>query len=609
MNRPPTRKVLVLDGDLIPALTIARSLGRCGQEVTIASPLPDTLARWSRHVAQVQVCPDPLREEDAFVAWLVRAARATDYDLIVPASERTARPCHRHRSRFDGLPLALPDHDSLAVAFDKSRTFDLARRLGIPVPRGATVRDADALAEAARGLDFPVVVKPASSLGATETGAVPLNVEYAFDNDSLERRLRHALRFGDVILQEYFAGQGVGVELIADHGKIVYAFQHLRLHEMPLTGGGSSLRASVALEPALLDAAGRLMAELRWHGVAMVEFKWNPHSREFRLMEINGRFWGSLPLAVAAGADFPAMLYELMVRGHIEARAPAKIGVHCRKLSTDLYWHEQVLRGVPALAGLPPPPGRRELARSLLLFFSPRHRFDVQSLRDPLPGLVDLARIVARYGGRARDLLRDRLQLRRQRARWKKARRTHALAHARHLLFVCHGNINRSPLAEHCYLQGLDAAARAADPVSSAGFHEPAGRPTDPLMVALARENGVDLTPCRSRVLDHAQGARADLIFVMELRHLRRIARQFPEVARKILLLGLADETCVPRGEIADPYGQAPEAYAHCFRQVRTCVDRLLALRAPAGKKSGPPDAAHRCTEAPRGTPLREADS
>ena len=122
--------------------------------------------------------------------------------------------------------------------------------------------------------------------------------------------------FSPLLLQEYFTGDGVGIEVLADQGEVVYAFQHRRLHELPLTGGGQllagealpSIPSFYALRPE--SDEGHALA---W--VAMVEFKYNEQSAESRLMEINGRFWGSLPLAVSAGADFPYFLYELLVLG------------------------------------------------------------------------------------------------------------------------------------------------------------------------------------------------------------------------------------------------------------------------------------------------------
>ena len=97
-------------------------------------------------------------------------------------------------------------------------------------------------------------------------------------------------------------------------GRDPRGFQHERLHEPP-EGGGGTYRKSVPLSPELLKATRRLMKELRYTGVAMAEFKVNPRTGGWVLIEINGRFWGSLPLTIAAGADFPRYLYELMVHG------------------------------------------------------------------------------------------------------------------------------------------------------------------------------------------------------------------------------------------------------------------------------------------------------
>src|SRR5512135_2050367 len=102
-----SRKVLVLDGDMIPALTVVRSLGRLGLEVDIASHVAKPLAARSRHVRQVLQYPSPMEEETAFIGWLQRAAQQNNYALIIPATERTVVPCFRHRQSLGALSLAL----------------------------------------------------------------------------------------------------------------------------------------------------------------------------------------------------------------------------------------------------------------------------------------------------------------------------------------------------------------------------------------------------------------------------------------------------------------------------------------------------------------------
>jgi len=90
---------------------------------------------------------------------------------------------------------------------------------------------------------------------------------------------------------------------------VLATFAHRRLREKPPSGGVSVLAEAVVLEPALEAAALALLAELNWEGVAMVECKRDEaNGGRPVLMEINGRFWGSLQLAIDAGVNFPALL-------------------------------------------------------------------------------------------------------------------------------------------------------------------------------------------------------------------------------------------------------------------------------------------------------------
>jgi protein-tyrosine-phosphatase len=461
---------------------------------------------------------------------------------------------------------------ALEQVLDKDLTLALARSLSVPVPQSILVQGLDELDAAAAQLAYPLVVKPSRSMGANAGQRMQLAVSYARHARELRNQVEHALRFGQVLLQERFEGEGVGVELIADQGRVQYLFQHRRLHEVPLTGGGSSLRVSEPVVPALADASKRLIEALGWHGVAMVEFKYAPATGEFRLMEINGRFWGSLPLAVAAGADFPVMLHELLTTGRVAPRMPARQGIVCRQLSRDIDWLEHVLRRAapPGLARLP---GWRRVLLDTLLVLSPRHRFDVQSINDPWPGLVDLGRIVQRQADRV-------LSARRTRRRLKGAQRDAArggpaqarVRQARSVLFLCHGNINRSAVAQ------LHAERRWGTrvQVASAGFHAVGDRPADPTMVQAADDAGLDLSNWRSRVVTQELLARADVVFVMELTHADRLEREFPAARDKVLLLGAASAVDARATEIADPYGRPPEAYAQALRRVVESVDSWL---------------------------------
>src|SRR3712207_1619892 len=129
-----------------------------------------------------------------------------------------------------------------------------------------------------------------------QTCALPiLNVAYAGGFARLDRLMAPFEGRCPVLLQEYYRGEALGVELLTERGRPLLAFQHRRLREVPITGGASSFRESVPLDLALLELSLRIMRALDWTGLAMVEFKVGAEGP--KLMEVNGRVWGSLPLA------------------------------------------------------------------------------------------------------------------------------------------------------------------------------------------------------------------------------------------------------------------------------------------------------------------------
>ena len=133
----------------------------------------------------------------------------------------------------------------------------------------------------------------------------------------------------------------------------------------------------------------------------MVEFKVNDRGQRGRddgsphavLMEINGRVWGSLPLAVHSGMDFPARLAQLYEEGPPPSGAPPatdyKEGLKVCNLDLMLLWIAQVAAGKRRYTFIPQP-RRRQALWGFLSLFDPRQRYDVQTLRDPAPGVLQL---------------------------------------------------------------------------------------------------------------------------------------------------------------------------------------------------------------------------
>jgi predicted ATP-grasp superfamily ATP-dependent carboligase len=390
------RHILVTDASRGSAIAFIRSLGRRGWRVTAADTDHRSPGFRSRYASDRLVYPARTVEAESAVTVILDAVRRTGVDLVVPITDEIGLPLAAARERFAGLTcLALPDPEGLAVAHDKAQTMDLAERLGVPIPMTRPVATADEAVDAARELGWPVVVKPQVSREPRDDGTVEaFTVSYAADPAGLRARVAALEGRTGVLLQRWRPGEGHGVELLTDRGRPLAAFQHRRLREVPVTGGASSLRESVALDPVLYAHATRLLAELGWTGLAMVEFRLTPDGPE--LMEINGRVWGSLPLAARAGMDFPGRLADLLLDGPPSSDEPVatdyRVGVRARNLRLDVSWIGSVATGRRRYPELPWPPRRAALAAFASLL-DPRIADDLFVRDDPAPGLVQIAAI------------------------------------------------------------------------------------------------------------------------------------------------------------------------------------------------------------------------
>jgi predicted ATP-grasp superfamily ATP-dependent carboligase len=401
-----TRSVLVTDASRSAAIAIIRSLGRHGLHVIAADSEGRSPGFYSRYASARLRYPSPQTDPDGTLETLVGAAQENRVELVVPVGDEVTFLLAEERDRFDGVSaLALPARDAYATAQDKLATLELARELGVPVPRTEVVSTVAEAREAAVSLGWPVVVKPRSSSARPEGRLVEhYEVSYAEDPAALEAEVGALEGRSQVLLQEYWPGEGYGLELLLHRGRPLAAFQHRRLHEVPITGGASSFRESVALEPTLYGYATRLLAALGWTGLAMVEFKLGADGP--RLMEINGRIWGSIPLAVKSGIDFPARMADLYLSGPPEnGRRPDtdyEIGVRSRNLDLELLWIASTLRGRQGRRLVAVPPRRRALQAALRLAY-PNDGFDVFARDDPRLSLAEIARIVAKLLRKARS--------------------------------------------------------------------------------------------------------------------------------------------------------------------------------------------------------------
>lgn len=384
-------RVLVLDGDQNQAVASVRSLTKAGHEVLVGESNSWSKAGWSRSCRGSFRYPDPHRDAAAFVARISEVAGQQSGTLVLPMTEATTLPLSAQRDALlaAGARLVLPSHTEVLRAFNKEETVRLAASLGIAVPVTTVVCSAEEAHNAAQRAAFPVVLKPRSSVEALLDGEMritgrPRYAKNAAELRSLYQEMSRAC--SRILVQEFVDGEGAGYFALMHHGELRAEFAHRRIRDVHPTGSGSAVRISVQPDPQVRSASLAILQALHWHGVAMVEFRQIP-GRPPVFMEVNGRFWNSLPLACYAGADFPALLAQMAETGDIEKQSPARIGVTCRWLLGDFRHLVEVWRGAPD--GYPRPyPGKLGTLFAVMMP-EPGTFHDNFQWTDPLPELGD----------------------------------------------------------------------------------------------------------------------------------------------------------------------------------------------------------------------------
>ncbi len=565
-ERVTSGKALVLGDDTRSFLATVRSLGRRGVAVHAAPANFRSPTLRSRYITAVHDLPPWMGDGAAWLGAMEALLRAERFDLVIPCNETTMLPLQRHRVQLEPLTrLAIPDDHEIAVLFDKHATRELARQVGVPVAAGRLVRPDDTAASVLAEFGAPVMVKPRRSY-ALETLGSRGKARVVRDADALAKALREAAP-EETLLEQFFVGQGVGVSLLASKGRVLQAFEHHRVREL---AGASFYRISAPLTPELTRACEAIVAAVPYTGVAMFEFKRN-ESGGWILLEVNARPWGSMPLPLALGVDFPYRWYRLLTAGEETPAVEYRTGVYGRNLMPDLYASRA------EAAGLRLGPVRTAWFMAgrgveLLRVVTGREVHDVLVRDDPRPGLAELQEAGAGMWQRLARSLPGAAARRRQWARAQVARAIRDSAGRPRVLFVCQGNICRSPFAAAVLRARL--GDQDAISVGSAGMMPQPDRPTPTFGLQAAAAFGIDLTAHRSVWLTREAAEAAALLVVFDETNRVAVFDRYPDLTVPVIRL---DELGQP-GEIADPVDGGPEDFQRCYKRIAAGVAELAGL-------------------------------
>ena len=386
-GRNTTFDALVLDARLRQSLVTVRSLGRRGLRVAALETFMGTPTFSSRWCQQAFCAPSFEQDTEPYLVYLEQLLARTKVGVLIASSDDTVALIRQHRERLERrVRIALAKETASGIAINKEQTLEIARLLGIGVPRGVSVKTVGEVAAALYEVGLPAVVKPVESWpwGEQERCRVRLECQLVTTPDEARRAVEELTRFGgSTLVQQLLSGRREAVSFLYANGQIYARFAQWAKRTEPQLGGSSVLRQSIAIPQDIGEQAERLVREIDLEGYSEVEFRRDSAGNPY-LMEINPRLSASVEIAVRAGVDFPYLLYQWASGNPVDPINSYRVGIWMRFLKGDIMTTIEALqeRGRPGVA----PPGRAILD-FWLSFFIPAG-YDYVDWSDPLPALT-----------------------------------------------------------------------------------------------------------------------------------------------------------------------------------------------------------------------------
>lgn len=374
---------LVLDANSRKVLATVRCLGKRGLRVAAlecsnALPVPAFSSRWCR---KKFICPVDEGTE-AYLLYLEALLDAERVQVLIPSSDGTIALVRQYRERLERrVQIALASEAALSIAVSKERTLEVARRLGLNVPRGVTVRDASGVEHALEQVGLPAVVKPAESWIATDQQSYRVASQLVTTPVEAHSAVEELTRDGGAVLfQQFLSGRREAIALFYARGEIAARFAYWSRREEPPLGGTWALAQSMAYPPDIGEQAERLVREINLEGYSQIEFRRDSLGTPY-LMEINARLTAGLEHPIQAGVDFPYLLYQWASGKRVDTVKRYRAGVWMRYLWGDIAATISAIqqRGRPGVTS-----PVRAIVEFCTTCFVPM-RYDYVDWRDPLP--------------------------------------------------------------------------------------------------------------------------------------------------------------------------------------------------------------------------------
>jgi predicted ATP-grasp superfamily ATP-dependent carboligase len=315
------------------SLAAVRALARAGWTVGVGAPTRIGLPMLSRFTRHRHLVPPLASGSDEFLSAINQAIATHDYELVFACSDSEILTLSRERSKIHAQ-VPHPSHETMLRAIDKVDLGMSARTVGMATPPEA----ASASEGRERWGDGPVIVKERLHGTQTAAGAFTNFAPESFtDAVAVDRRIQEIQAAGGhPLVQPLIEGQLTAFTSVLDErGDMLARVQQVAERTYPRDAGLSVRARTVPIDERLAEQITLLLREIGWFGLSELQFI-APGKDDPVLLDLNGRFYGSLALALAAGVNLPDT-WARSATEHMPSRGgDAQPGVRYQWLEGDL---------------------------------------------------------------------------------------------------------------------------------------------------------------------------------------------------------------------------------------------------------------------------------
>jgi protein-tyrosine-phosphatase len=576
-------KALVIGEDTRSFLSVIRSLGKIDVTVDVICYDQTSPSLSSRYINKAWYFNYQSYSVNDWLEKVIALIDSEQYDLVFPCDERAIFPLFNAREKISQqCKLALPNKEVRDSLFDKHLTKKVAIECGVRVAKGKMHSiENETYHSLSKYYSACFVIKPTESFNEDKLSSRNKVAIVTSEDEYNDYLSQSDIKNQQFLIEEYFTGTGEGISLFACNGKVQYLFAHTRVNE-PRTGGGSSYRKAIPIDPAMAEACVAICKATQYDGVGMFEFKKNYTTNEWILVEVNARFWGSLPLAIHAGIDFPAHYAQYLLGQYEERATPStkyNVNAYARSFSNDMYDIRAEMQYLTKKVGIAA--GVSNLFKRLATYYRVfgHEKIDSFDRNDKQPFLTEFKQLA---NATVIDKIASKLPIKHNAELMNELMRLmYTLEGKGRLVFVCYGNIMRSPIAGVFSDVFMQNTSLGFD-VASYGFHQNTGRCSPETCQQAASALGLDLSKHRSKLLLQKELTDNDIVFIFD-QHNRVKLDKFYQAKHVFNLADFVPSGLGKHRAIDDPYGHGEDAVQQCYlliiEALKAIFERYLSLK------------------------------